>query len=122
MLAQKLPTLFTQAAIRVVMMQEETYHNEAVDPRSMPVTRALTKAIEERPVDNGDAWLAAMMVHEDAEVRFAAIRVLETRAVYAKEGFDWEQLVREGTESVELANQRLMRDFFERKMGGAAGD
>ena len=87
----------------------------------MPVTRALTKAIEERPVDNGDAWLAAMMVHEDSEVRFAAIRVLETRAVYAKEGFDWEQLVREGTESVELANQRLRRDFFERTMGGAAG-
>ena len=47
----------------------------------------------------------------------AAVRVLELRTAYAREGFDWEQLQREAIDEADKANQALMAAFMERQLG-----
>ena len=52
-----------------------------------------------------DAWCLELMNLD----QLAGVRVLETRAAYAQDGFEWEQLQSLTNEGIKKANESIMR-------------
>lgn len=113
--ANALKTLFTQAAVRLVLAQEEGYDNEGAPTE---LSRALSDWLHEHPLArDGDGWLSELLrAPNSATLRFAGLRILEARAAYAKEDFRFEKLREEAIKRVIEANDALMVEYVERSM------
>lgn len=113
--ANALKTLFTQAAVRLVLAQEEGYDNEGAPTE---LSRTLSDWLHEHPLArDGDGWLRELMrAPNSAILRLAGLRILEARAAYAKEDFCFEKLRQRAIKGVIEANDALMVEYVERSM------
>lgn len=48
--------------------------------------------LNENPLRNGNEWLAKLMREPDNDLRITAVRIIETRRVFAETEFNWEIL------------------------------
>jgi hypothetical protein len=71
--------------------------------------------LETHPLRNGDEWLEALM-RDEPQLRLAALRLMETRAAYARENFDWQALRDLAVETTVRGNDALMVKYVEKSM------
>ena len=84
--ATALGNLFTMAATRVILDQfTGTRHRS-------PVYYKMVDFLNENPLRNGNEWLAKLMREPDNDLRITAMRIIETRRVFAETEFNWEVL------------------------------
>ena len=110
--SEALKTLFTVAAVRTTLDQELSYDNEG---GSTALSSALAGFLETHPLRNGDEWLEALM-RDEPQLRLAALRLMETRAAYARENFDWQALRDLAVETTVRGNDALMVKYVEKSM------
>ena len=110
--SEALKTLFTIAAVRTTLDQELSYDNEG---GSTALSSALAGFLETHPLRNGDEWLEALM-RDEPQLRLAALRLMETRAAYARENFDWQALRDLAVETTVRGNDALMVKYVEKSM------
>ena len=110
--SEALKTLFTIAAVRTTLDQELSYDNEG---GSTALSSALAGFLETHPLRNGDERLEALM-RDEPQLRLAALRLMETRAAYARENFDWQALRDLAVETTVRGNDALMVKYVEKSM------
>jgi len=84
--ASALTNLFTMAATRVILDQFTGSRHRS------PVFNKLVDYLQENPLRDGNQWLAGLMRHEETDMRLTAVRILETRKIFANQEFDWEAM------------------------------
>jgi len=111
--------MFTFVAVKIVMEQMSG------DRHRSPLYNVLRDYIlNEEPIVHGTKWIAKLMRHPDNDMRMLSMRILETRAAYLDQGFDFEEL-KEATEiAIKGDNQELMRTWMVEcmNMGNEEGD
>ena len=110
--SEALKTLFTIAAVRTTLDQELSYDNEG---GSTALSIALARFLEANPLKNGDEWLEALM-RDEPQLRLCALRLMETRAAYAREHFDWRAVQTLAVETTVRGNDALMVKYVEKSM------
>lgn len=105
--------LWTMCAVRVVLAQEEGYDNEGAPTE---LSRALGEFLHEHPLRDGREWLTSLMSHESTLLRLAAVRIMEVRAAYGKEDFDFARVQREAIEFVVKENDALTVEYVKKSM------
>eukprot|EP00898_Chlorokybus_atmophyticus_P001445 jgi/Chlat1/2300/Chrsp17S08730 len=95
--AEQLHNFFTYVAVRIVLAQLQAYNPEA--------HRDLRSFVDAHSLSDGDAFLVALMRESPAH----AMRVMEVRAAYAEEDFEWDNLQRLATKGIAKANSDIMR-------------
>ena len=94
-----LGNLFTMAATRVILDQfTGTRHRS-------PVYYKIVDFLNENPLRNGNEWLAKLMREPDNDLRITAMRIIETRRVFADTEFNWD--VVEAVTKEEIAGDTL---------------
>jgi hypothetical protein len=94
-----LGNLFTMAATRVILDQfTGTRHRS-------PVYYKMVDFLNENPLRNGNEWLAKLMREPDNDLRITAMRIIETRRVFADTEFNWD--VVEAVTKEEIAGDTL---------------
>ena len=96
-----LTTLLTFAAAKIILAQVEgsgrgglaAFNRGTYDSLAQMLEPDALKLLQRDP----DAWC------------LAGVRVLETRAAYAQDGFEWEQLQSLTNEGIKKANESIMR-------------
>ena len=85
--------LFTAVAARAVIAEDsEAAIAGGMKPEESERYEVLKKYVEENPIRDGNAWMAALMERDDVASRMVALRVLELRKTYAEEVFDFERV------------------------------
>lgn len=100
-----LRNLFTFIAVKIVLAQLEGSGRGALasyNPRSY---EDLVGFIADHPMTDGDAWLKLLLTKNE----MLAVRIMEVRATYAEEDFEWDQTQRLAVKGVKEANARLMQ-------------
>jgi hypothetical protein len=111
--AHALTNLWTMCAVRVVLAQEEGYDNEGAPTE---LSRALGDFLHEHPLRDGREWLTSLMSHESTLLRLAAVRIMEVRAAYGKEDFDFARVQREAIDFVVKENDALTVEYVKKSM------
>ena len=83
--------------------------------------------LNENPFRNGNEWLAKLMREPDNDLRITAMRIIETRRVFAESEFNWDVVTRVAKEEIdddtlEMNKQMLMRSLGVSEDGSPAGD
>jgi len=83
--------------------------------------------LNENPLRNGNEWLAKLMREPDNDLRITAMRIIETRRVFAESEFNWDVVTRVAKEEIdddtlEMNKQMLMRSLGVSEDGSPAGD
>lgn len=109
--------LFTAVAARAVIAEEsEAAIAGGMKPEESERYEVLKKYVEENPIRDGNAWMAALMERDDVASRMVALRVLELRKTYAEEVFDFERVREQVISEVRSENDRLMSEYVKRLM------
>ena len=104
-----LTTLLTFAAAKIILAQVEgsgrgglaAFNRGTYDSLAQMLEPDALKLLQRDP----DAWCLELMNLD----QLAGVRVLETRAAYAQDGFEWEQLQSLTNEGIKKANESIMR-------------
>lgn len=125
--ADSLRTLFTFIAARVVLAQLQGSGRGELAAYDQQAYRDLSQHLQQVPLKDGDEWVAQLMRQNSA----LALRVMEVRAAYASEDFEWDNLQKLAVRDTKAANTRLMRQsaaaslaasFTTDQPGGGDGD
>lgn len=104
--ALALGNLFTMAATRVILDQfTGTRHRS-------PVYHKMVDFLAANPLRDGNEWLAKLMRDPDNDLRVTALRIIETRRVFAETEFNWEICQRVATEETEEDTLEITRAFL----------
>ena len=76
--------------------------------------------LSENPLRNGNEWLAKLMRAEDHDLRVTAMRISETRRVFAESEFNWEICERVAREETSEDTLRMTKDFLTRGLSASA--
>lgn len=101
-----LRTFFTFAALKIVMAQLEGVGRGDLGSYNAQAYTTLAKFIQENPLKNNcDDWLGKLMERDE----MLAVRIMEVRAAYSAEDFEWDHCQRLSVESIVQSNVKLMR-------------
>ena len=92
-------------------------------PRPRPAPRALAKQVDflsENPLRNGNEWLAKLMREPDNDLRITAMRIIETRRVFAESEFNWDVMNRVAKEEIEDDTLEMNKQMLMRSLGVSA--
>jgi hypothetical protein len=104
--ALALGNLFTMAATRVILDQfTGTRHRS-------PVYNKMVDFLAANPLRDGNEWLAKLMRDPDNDLRVTALRIIETRRVFAETEFNWEICQRVATEETEEDTLEITKAFL----------
>lgn len=76
--------------------------------------------LSENPLRNGNEWLAKLMRAEDHDLRVTAMRIIETRRVFAESEFNWEICERVAREETSEDTLQMTKDFLTRGLSASA--
>ena len=65
--------------------------------------------LDEVPLKNGDEWLRGLMQKD----RLLALRLVEVRESYIKEGFEWDSMQKAAIKEMESSNIEILREGAE---------
>lgn len=102
--ARHLHDFFTYVAVRIVTAQLQSYNPEAY--------KELMEFLDGHSLNDGDKFCADLM-RESSRHKTLALRIMEVRAAYCKNDFEWDNLKRLSQKMVNDYNTRLMRDYLE---------
>eukprot|EP00227_Mantoniella_beaufortii_P007411 CAMPEP_0197592172 /NCGR_PEP_ID=MMETSP1326-20131121/14860_1 /TAXON_ID=1155430 /ORGANISM="Genus nov. species nov., Strain RCC2288" /LENGTH=205 /DNA_ID=CAMNT_0043157837 /DNA_START=49 /DNA_END=662 /DNA_ORIENTATION=+ len=104
--ATALTNLFTMAAVRVILDQfTGTRHRS-------PVYNKMVDFLSVNPLRNGNEWLAKLMRDPDTDLRVTAMRIIETRRIYATSEFNWEIMERVAVEGIKEDTLEMSRAYL----------
>ena len=92
-------------------------------PRPRPAPRARAKQVDflsENPLRNGNEWLAKLMREPDNDLRITAMRIIETRRVFAESEFNWDVMNRVAKEEIEDDTLEMNKQMLMRSLGVSA--
>ena len=116
--ALALGNLFTMAATRVILDQfTGTRHRS-------PVYNKMVDFLAKEPLRDGNEWLSKLLRAEDYDLRQTALRIIETRRVFAETEFNWEICTRVATEETEEDTLEITKAFLMASLqgGGRGGE
>jgi hypothetical protein len=114
--ALALGNLFTMAATRVILDQfTGTRHRS-------PVYHKMVDFLAANPLRDGNEWLAKLMRDPDNDLRVTALRIIETRRVFAETEFNWEICQRVATEETEEDTLEITKAFLTSTLGAGPGE
>ncbi|KAK9805283.1 hypothetical protein WJX72_010898 [[Myrmecia] bisecta] len=115
--ADALRTLFTFIAVKIVLAQLEGSGRGSLASYNATDYQDLTTFLEEVPLRDGDAWLTLLLRRNE----MLALRIMEVRAAYSVEDFEWESCKKLAVNDIKNANVKMMRqyatDAFKRAVG-----
>ncbi|KAK6123918.1 hypothetical protein DH2020_042337 [Rehmannia glutinosa] len=100
--AKHLQDFFTYIAVKIVHAQLESYNQEAY--------MDLMQFLETHSLSDGDKFCADLMRESPRHKSLGTI-VLMVRSAYCKNDFEWDNLQRLASKTVDERNTRLMRDY-----------
>ena len=113
--AVALGNLFTMAATRVILDQfTGTRHRS-------PVYHKMVDFLAREPLRDGNEWLAKLMREPDNDLRTTALRIIETRRVFAETEFNWEICQRVAFEETEEDTLQMTKQFLMASLEGGLG-
>ena len=89
----------------------------------VPAPRALATQVDflsENPLRNGNEWLAKLMREPDNDLRITAMRIIETRRVFAESEFNWDVMNRVAKEEIEDDTLEMNKQMLMRSLGVSA--
>ena len=113
--ALALHNLFTMAATRVILDQFTGSRHRS------PVYNKMVDFLSENPLRDGNEWLAKLMRSPDNDLRITAVRIIETRRVFAETEFNWEICQRVAMEETEEDTLEITKAFLMSSLNGPAG-
>lgn len=102
-----LRTMFTFVACKVVLSQLAGRGRGDIGSYNAEQYAALMELLEEKPMKDGDEWLSTMM----RKNKMLAMRIMEVRAAYSIEDFEWEMCRKIARQDMKDANVNLMRQY-----------
>eukprot|EP00878_Enallax_costatus_P023118 GHUV01024579.1.p1 GENE.GHUV01024579.1~~GHUV01024579.1.p1 ORF type:complete len:252 (+),score=93.28 GHUV01024579.1:100-855(+) len=103
--SEALEKLFTFISAKIILAQLEGSGRGALAAYNQEQYTTLFSHLQDVPLGDPDQWLEQLMRKDKA----LALRVMEVRAAYSKEDFEWDQLQRLSVESIKRSNLQLMR-------------
>lgn len=118
--SEHLRALFTFVAAKVVLAQLEGSgrgSNAAYDYKAF---KDLSETLQSVPIKDAEQWLGVLMARNS----MLAVRIMEVRAAYTAEDFEWHTLQRIANRDMAAANERLLRKHAESmfRVAGGAGE
>ena len=108
------------AATRVVMAQDDGFGNECSEDVVVSETTSKILAHKERHgMLCGTTFVQSMLTSPDPTLRKAALRIIETRRVYAsseEEGMDWESSFGYAKEDMERWRVKMLKRIAEKSL------
>ena len=110
----------TMAATRVVMAQDDGFGNECSE--DVVVSETTSKILEHKEGHGmlcGTSFVRSMLMSPDPTLRKAALRIIETRRVYAsseEEGMDWESSFGYAKEDMERWRVKTLKRIAEKSL------
>jgi hypothetical protein len=105
--------LFTACAVKIVLSQMEGSSAgrgaSAFGTLNPSACQTLYQHLDEHDMRDGDEWLRKLMVKD----RMLALRLVEVREAYCKEGFEWDNLEKVSKETVEEGGLAVLREGLE---------
>jgi len=89
----------------------------------IPATRALPTQVDflsANPLRNGNEWLAKLMREPDNDLRITAMRIIETRRVFAESEFNWDVMNRVAKEEIDDDTLEMNKQMLMRSLGVSA--
>ena len=112
----------TMAATRVIMAQDDGFGNEcSEDVNVSETTSKILTHKEKHSMLSGTMFLKSMMEAEDPILRSAALRIIETRRVYASDenfGLDWDASFKFATDDMERWRVEMLKRVAEKSLRG----
>jgi len=108
---QMLRKMFTYVAARTIMAEIEGYDNEGGSASSHPVWTGLQEALLADGGASNDDFVEKLISHPDHEMRMAAIRIIEVRASFAEDVFNWDKMRAAAIQEIEMDTQRAQSQF-----------
>jgi hypothetical protein len=108
------------AATRVVMARDDGFGNECSE--DVVVSETTSKIVahkEEHGMLCGTTFVQSMLTSPDPTLRKAALRIIETRRVYAsseEEGMDWESSFGYAKEDMERWRVKMLKRIAEKSL------
>jgi hypothetical protein len=116
----------TMAATRVIMAQDDGFGNEcSEDVNVSETTSKILTHKEKHSMLSGTMFLKSMMEAEDPILRSAALRIIETRRVYASDenfGLDWESSFKFAKDDMERWRVEMLKRVAEKSLRGEKGE
>ena len=111
--AGMMKNLFTMCAVKIVLSQMEGSSAgrgaTAFGTLNPSAVQTLYKHLEEHELRDGDEWISLLM----AKDRLLALRLVQVREDYCREGFEWNNLQKVSVETVEEGGINLLRQGLE---------
>ena len=111
--AGMMKTLFTMCAVKIVLAQMEGSSagrgGTAFGTLNPSAVQTLYTHLEEHELRDGDEWIASLMTKD----RLLALRLVQVREDYCREGFEWENLEKVAVKTVEEGGINLLRKGLE---------
>ena len=110
----------TMSATRVVMAQDDGFGNECSE--DVVVSETTSKILEHKEGHGmlcGTSFVRSMLMSPDPTLRKAALRIIETRRVYAsseEEGMDWESSFGYAKEDMERWRVKTLKRIAEKSL------
>ena len=109
------------AAARVVMAQDDGFGNECSEDVVVSETTSKILAHKEEHMGMlcGTTFVQSMLTSPDPTLRKAALRIIETRRVYAsseEEGMDWESSFGYAKEDMERWRVKMLKRIAEKSL------
>ena len=111
--ATSLQHFFTFVGARIVLSQLEGIGRGDLGAYNAAGATVLRKHLESGGMRDSTAWLAEVMREDE----LLAARILEVRAAYAQEEFEWQNLQRLAIAGIEADNARLLRQHATARFG-----
>ena len=112
----------TMAATRVIMAQDDGFGNEcSEDVNVSETTSKILTHKEKHSMLSGTMFLKSMMEAKDPILRSAALRIIETRRVYASDenfGLDWDASFKFATDDMERWRVEMLKRVAEKLLRG----
>ena len=84
-----------------------------------PVPPPQVDFLSANPLRDGNEWLAKLMREPDNDLRVTALRIIETRRVFAESEFNWEICERVAREETAEDTLQMTKDFLSRGLEGS---
>lgn len=111
--AGMMKNLFTMCAVKIVLSQMEGSSAgrgaTAFGTLNPSAVQILYKHLEEHELRDGDEWISLLM----AKDRLLALRLVQVREDYCREGFEWNNLQKVSVKTVEEGGINLLRQGLE---------
>eukprot|EP00208_Stichococcus_sp_RCC1054_P006320 CAMPEP_0206142904 /NCGR_PEP_ID=MMETSP1473-20131121/18599_1 /ASSEMBLY_ACC=CAM_ASM_001109 /TAXON_ID=1461547 /ORGANISM="Stichococcus sp, Strain RCC1054" /LENGTH=128 /DNA_ID=CAMNT_0053538073 /DNA_START=326 /DNA_END=708 /DNA_ORIENTATION=+ len=104
--SQMMRTFFTFVAVKVVLAQLESSGRGALASMNPEAYKTLTEMLEAHPMKDGDEWIQMLLKRNE----MMAVRILEVRAAYGEQDFEWDQLQKVTVESMAKTTTKLLQE------------